>query len=688
TCTSGPIVRLSLPKERIFVASYEFAKELFDETRFVKAVTGPLAQVRELAGDGLFTALPEEHNWELAHRLLMPAFGPLPIKDVFPAIYQMLSIATLRDSNTHEYRDVGLSYKCCAMGTRFNSFYHEEQHDLVNGMVGILAECFTRSRRPPLPLALFWQQDRAFRDEIDKLVSVAEQLLTTRRKNPVPEKDLLNAMIDNKDPKTGEKLDDQTIIRNMITFLIAGHETTSGLLSFLFYELLANPEALAAAQEKVDAVIGTGIITVDHMGKLPCIEGYLRETLHLHPTAPAFSVRAKGDQVLAGRCKLQDGQVATVFLAGLHRDKAVYGADGDAFKPERIVGEKFSALLAPGSNGVRACIGRPFAWQEAILTVATLLQNFNFKKANPSYQLEIKTTLTIKPHDFYVKVRLRNESFLDHAGALATVPVSTSKDKASRALAATSLIDVLELCPSTPFSFGAFLASLPAMRVRQYSISSSPLANSTACSMTYSIIDAPPKSGRQGDNFHGVCSTYLERLSVGDTIQIGLRPSRAGFNLPADDTRPIIMSCAGTGLAPFHAFIQERAVKQEAGREIGPALLFYGLNSPDEDDMYREQFDEWEHRGVVSVRRAFTHAKDQSEGCIYVQDRIWHDRKQVVELFRCDAALYFCGAGIVGAVVDKVMIQIRMEQVKCSEEEAKEWVSEQKGQRFWADTFA
>jgi cytochrome P450/NADPH-cytochrome P450 reductase len=258
----------------------------------------------------------------------------------------------------------------------------------------------------------------------------------------------------------------------------------------------------------------------------------------------------------------------------------------------------------------------------------------------------------------------------------------------SRALAATSLIDVLELCPSAPFSFGAFLASLPAMRVRQYSISSSPLASSTACSLTYSIIDAPPKSGHQGDNFHGVCSTYLERLSVGDTIQVGLRPSRAGFNLPADDTRPIIMACAGTGLAPFRAFIQERAVKQEAGRKIGPALLFYGLNAPDEDDMYREQFDEWEHRGVVSVRRAFSYAKDQSEGCTYVQDRIWHDRKQVVELFRCDAALYFCGAGIVGSAVDKVMIQIRMEQVKCNEEEAKEWVSEQKGQRVWADTFA
>lgn len=142
------------------------------------------------------------------------------------------------------------------------------------------------------------------------------------------------------------------ILFKILTFYYSGHETTSGLLSFLFYELLANPGALAAAQEEADTVIGTGSITVDHMGKLPYIEGCLRETLRLHPTAPAFSVRAKGDQVLAGRYKLQDSQVATVFLTGLHRDKAVYGADSDAFKPERMVGEKFSAL-PPGAWKVR-----------------------------------------------------------------------------------------------------------------------------------------------------------------------------------------------------------------------------------------------------------------------------------------------------------------------------------------------
>jgi cytochrome P450/NADPH-cytochrome P450 reductase len=81
---AGPIIKLWLPDEQIFVSNYALAKEGFDEKKFQKSVTGPLEEIRHLAGDGLFTAYPGEHNWKLAHRLLMPAFGPLSIEAMFP----------------------------------------------------------------------------------------------------------------------------------------------------------------------------------------------------------------------------------------------------------------------------------------------------------------------------------------------------------------------------------------------------------------------------------------------------------------------------------------------------------------------------------------------------------------------------------------------------------------------------
>lgn len=123
-----------------------------------------------------------------------------------------------------------------------------------------------------------------------------------------------------------------------------GHETTSGLLSFLFYELLQNPEAYRKCQEEVDTVIGKEKINIGHMSKLPYIEACLRETLRLHPTAPAFTLRAKGDQVLGGRFTVKDGEPVQVLLAELHRDPEVYGPDAEEFRPSRMMGDAWASL--------------------------------------------------------------------------------------------------------------------------------------------------------------------------------------------------------------------------------------------------------------------------------------------------------------------------------------------------------
>jgi cytochrome P450/NADPH-cytochrome P450 reductase len=88
--TPGPIFKLSLlGKERLFAGSVELANELCDEKRFCKSVSGPLEQVRNGIGDGLFTAYHGEHNWGVAHRTLVPAFGPIGIKDMFDEMYDI-----------------------------------------------------------------------------------------------------------------------------------------------------------------------------------------------------------------------------------------------------------------------------------------------------------------------------------------------------------------------------------------------------------------------------------------------------------------------------------------------------------------------------------------------------------------------------------------------------------------------
>jgi cytochrome P450 / NADPH-cytochrome P450 reductase len=176
-------------------------------------------------------------------------------------------------------------------------------------------------------------------------------------------------MLYGKDAKTGETLTDDAITNNLITFLIAGHETTSGLLSFVFYYLLKNPSAYQKAQQEVDEVIGTGPITIDHLSKIPYINAILRETLRLTPTAPLFAVQALKDEVIGGKYSVKKGEPLALILPKVHRDPLVWGNDADEWKPERMYDENFNRIQKefpnswkPFGNGMRACIGRPFAW--------------------------------------------------------------------------------------------------------------------------------------------------------------------------------------------------------------------------------------------------------------------------------------------------------------------------------------
>lgn len=190
------------------------------------------------------------------------------------------------------------------------------------------------------------------------------------------------------------------------------------MLSFLFYFLLKSPTAYKKAQEEVDAVTGRRKITVEDLSKLPYINAIMRETLRLRPTAPVIAVHAyptknKEEPVTLGNGKyvLNNDEPIAIILSKLHRDPEVYGPDADEFKPERMLDESFNELpnnaWKPFGNGMRGCIGRPFAWQEAQLVVAILLQNFNFQMDNPSYNLSIKQTLTVKPKHFYIKAAPR-----------------------------------------------------------------------------------------------------------------------------------------------------------------------------------------------------------------------------------------------------------------------------------------
>ncbi|MCW8193965.1 cytochrome P450 [Proteobacteria bacterium 005FR1] len=423
----GPLFRLELPnRSMLVVSSQELVNEVCDESRFQKRIHKVLQHLRDLAGDGLFTAYKEEPNWARAHRILLPAFGPMAIRGMFDQMLDIADQMLLRWERFGENEVIDVADQMtrltldtialCGFDYRFNSFYQPEMHPFIDSMVDGLAEAGARARRPNLLNRMMVSAEHRYLADIELMHRVADQVIAERRADPkaAEKNDLLNRMLTARDPVSGEKLSDENIRYQMVTFLIAGHETTSGLLSFAVYLLLKNPKVLQQAQATVDRVLGAEMPRPEHRPGLRYIEQVLMETLRLWPTAPAFGLSALEETVIGGRYPVSPREVLMVLIPSLHRDKSVWGADVEVFRPERFDPERERQLppnaWKPFGNGERACIGRPFAMQEAVLVLSMVLQRFELIEHDPDYKLEIKETLTLKPEGFRIRVRRRGST--------------------------------------------------------------------------------------------------------------------------------------------------------------------------------------------------------------------------------------------------------------------------------------
>ena len=424
----GPIYWLDMMgKPVIVVSGSSLVDELCDEARFDKSVRGALRKVRNFAGDGLFTAYTQEPNWSKAHNILLPNFGQRAMQGYHP---MMLDIAeqlvlkwerlnadeevdVVRDMTSLTLDTIGL----CGFDYRFNSFYRDRNHPFVDAIVGALSGSMEQARRLPLEDLIRKDRDRRLRADIRFMNEMVDRIIKERRASgdDVQSKpDLLSYMLSGVDRKTGERLDDLNIRYQIITFLIAGHETTSGLLSFAIHALLNNPHVLARAHEEVDRVLGPDPAarpTYAQVNQLVYVSQILKETLRLWPTAPVFALYPYRDTSLGGGVyRLKKSCQILVLVPMLHRDKTVWGERAEVFDPDNFGRDAERARPAnaykPFGNGQRACIGRQFAMQEATLVLGMILQRFRLID-HARYQLKIKETLTIKPDGLRLTVRWR-----------------------------------------------------------------------------------------------------------------------------------------------------------------------------------------------------------------------------------------------------------------------------------------
>lgn len=869
----------------------------------------------------------------------------------------------------------------CTMDYRFNSFYTEKMHPFIDAMMKFLNLSQVYNLRNPTVNKLIGRQEKIdIESAREYMLEVAQGIIDKRRANPTDEKDMLNTMLYGKDPRNGESMRDELIGIQMVTFLIAGHETTSGALLFMFAFILQNPDTYLKLQQEVDEVVGNEAVQYHHLKKLKYTNAALREALRLMPTAPyesKMSVSHGKEQfasLCGGKYTFDSNTIVRILIGKAHRDTRYFGEDAQEFVPWRMHEDnpefaRHMKCFRAFGNGSRSCIGQHFAWQEAILVTAMVMRNFDMDFAEPSYKMSIKQSLTIKPANLKVKLRLRrgldpiklekrlhigadaeqhaavtngvnghvaakdskvtilygtnqgtcqalaqrlasaaaslsiNATVADLNSAVNNLPVdqpvaiivpsyegqppenatrfvswlenseSTSLDvkyavfgcghrdwsetfhripklidskmadrratrfidagftdtstgtviddlvawqkiflskitgntdtgsrrnlydmieistakraeklssgmalgtvKESRVLTGTgerekrhlqielpensayevgdylavlpvnpdsivdnimrhwslprdatitlrskvfgevpvntplsvhetlkqafelsqpisksvideclqytydeatqrqlkamldilqigekytSLFQLLQRHPSIKMPFGVFLANMLPLRVRLYSISSSPLADPGSCTISYSVVKHVTKLADTAFEHEGVATNFLASLRPGDKIQVSVKTTATAncacpFRPPTaalQASTPLLMFCAGTGIAPFRGFVQHRALmlKQNPELKLAPALLFVGCRSASKDRIYAEDFEEWQRLGAVDLRYAFSTEPDHelAAGCKHIGDRVLKDIEDARKLWLGGARAYVCGS--------------------------------------------
>ena len=185
--------------------------------------------------------------------------------------------------------------------------------------------------------------------------------------------DLLSALLLARDENGGPGLSDAEVASNILTFILAGHETTARALGWTLHLLSRQPEYLARLQSEADAF---DVSRPKWADSLPWTRAVLEETMRLFPPAPTMARTALADDEVGGQ-KIKAGATVIISPWILQRHKLLWD-DPDAFRPERFLPENRKSIdryaYIPFSAGPRVCIGAAFALQEAMIALAAILQ--------------------------------------------------------------------------------------------------------------------------------------------------------------------------------------------------------------------------------------------------------------------------------------------------------------------------
>jgi len=232
----------------------------------------------------------------------------------------------------------------------------------------------------------------------DYLRAEVERMVAVRRRRDQGRNDLVARLLAVTDPETGRSMSDRDVVDNLLTFLVAGHETTALALTWSFYLLNLHPEIAERVVREVETVTQGGLLRAEHVEALSYTRQVVHEAMRLYPPAPVV-VRAATRDVSLGAEVIRAGSPTYIPIYAIHRHRLLWD-EPDTFDPDRFAPEAVKArhryAYLPFGAGPRICIGMSFALLEAVVILATLLRSVRLR-LRPGYVPELKQRITLRP---------------------------------------------------------------------------------------------------------------------------------------------------------------------------------------------------------------------------------------------------------------------------------------------------
>ena len=354
-------------------------------------------------GEGLLTAQGDHWRWQ--RRAAAPGFRPDNVAAMTPVMVQAAEAALAR------WRDRGEGARLDIATEMTGITFQVILDTMLSGGEGIDVPAAARmitdyletlGKITPADLLQWptWTRvalaPRGYRAMVS-LKAMVDRMVTARRRASA-RGDLVDMLMQAKDPETGRQMDDVLLRDNLLTFIGAGHETTALALTWSLYLLGADPPTAARVRAEIAQVAGEATLTHAHVERLTFTRQVVQEAMRLYPSLPLMS-RMCAEDVEVGGLNVTKGTFVFIPIYAIHRHRLLWDDpdvfDPDRFSPERSAGRHRFAYL-PFGAGPRVCIGQAFAQTETVAILATLVRGATLEP-DPGHRILPLMRVSMRP---------------------------------------------------------------------------------------------------------------------------------------------------------------------------------------------------------------------------------------------------------------------------------------------------